>query len=76
LGSLSFRFGWWQSQTLPAPKDIPDWLNYILLKILGLGITAIAVSQGSSFWYDLLKKATGTSSLPGAASSEAGGPAG
>jgi hypothetical protein len=76
LGSLSFRFGWWQSQSLPASKDFSDWLNYILLKILGLGITAVAVSQGSSFWYDLLKKATGTSSMPGTANSDAAGPAG
>ena len=29
---------------------------FIFLKVLGLGITAAAVSQGSSFWYDLLKK--------------------
>jgi hypothetical protein len=77
LGPLSFRIGWWQSQSLPAPKNFSDWLTIILLKILGLGITAVAVSQGSSFWYDLLKKATGTSSLPAAAGSDGGGgPAG
>ncbi len=62
MGSLSFRVGWWQAQDLPASRNPIDWLNFILLKLLGLGITAVAVSQGSSFWYDLLKKATGTSS--------------
>jgi hypothetical protein len=78
LGSLSFRVGWWEGQSLPSSKDFVDWLNFILLKLLGLGITAVAVSQGSSFWYDLLKKATGTSSsMPSAASNDASsGPAG
>jgi hypothetical protein len=77
LGSLSFRIGWWQASSLPAPKSLPDWITFVLLKILGLGITAVAVSQGSSFWYDLLKKITGTSSVQGAASSDgSGGPAG
>ena len=77
LGSLSFRIGWWQASSLPAPKTLPDWITFVLLKILGLGITAVAVSQGSSFWYDLLKKVTGTSSVPSAASSDgSGGPAG
>ncbi len=78
LGSLSFRVGWWERQSLPSSKNFVDWLNFILLKLLGLGITAVAVSQGSSFWYDLLKKATGTSSsMPSAASNDASsGPAG
>jgi hypothetical protein len=77
LSSLSFRIGWWQAQNLPASKNLVDWLNFILLKLLGLGITAVAVSQGSSFWYDLLKKVTGTSSVAGATSSDvSGGPAG
>jgi hypothetical protein len=77
LGPLSFRIGWWQTQSLPAPLSIPDWITFVLLKILGLGITAVAVSQGSSFWYDLLKKATGTSSVRGVTTSEvSSGPAG
>ena len=77
LGALSFRIGWWQSQSLSAPKNFTDWLSFVLLKLLGLGITAIAVSQGSSFWYDLLKKVTGTPSSPGASSGDgSGGPAG
>jgi hypothetical protein len=77
LGTLSFRIGWWQTQSLPALRSIPDWITFVLLKILGLGITAVAVSQGSSFWYDLLKKATGTSSFPGATTSDVrSGPAG
>jgi hypothetical protein len=77
LGSMSFRIGWWQSQTLALPTNPFDWLNFIFLKFLGLLITAVAVSQGSSFWYDILKKITGAPSAPAGSSSETtSGPAG
>lgn len=57
LGEYSIRVGWWQTQQLPAANaSASAWIGFIVLKILGLGITAMAVSQGSSFWYDLLKK--------------------
>ncbi len=59
LGAYSLRLGWWQAQSLPAPTSPLSWLSFVLLKLTGLGITAIAVSQGSSFWYDILKKLTG-----------------
>lgn len=66
LSAFSIKIGWWQTQQFPSTSDIPGWAIFILLKVLGLGITAAAVSQGSSFWYDLLKKvsspATSTSS--------------
>ncbi|HET7143990.1 MAG TPA: hypothetical protein VFI68_08235 [Anaerolineales bacterium] len=66
LGKFSIRIGWWQTQEFPPSSDIAGWALFIFLKVLGLGITAAAVSQGSSFWYDLLKKvsapATSTSS--------------
>jgi hypothetical protein len=39
--------------TTPLPQDAQGWL----LKILGWVITWVAVSQGSSFWYDVLKRA-------------------
>jgi hypothetical protein len=39
--------------TTPLPQDAQGWL----VKILGLVITWVAVSQGSSFWYDVLKRA-------------------
>lgn len=45
------HIGWWQMDTPEGNLPI-----YLLLKVLGLGLTAAAVSQGSSFWYDLLKK--------------------
>jgi hypothetical protein len=64
LSKLSIRIGWWRTQNLPADGSIGDWVSFILLKIIGLGLTVVAVSQGSSFWYDLLKKLTGQSSSP------------
>jgi hypothetical protein len=62
LGALSFRFCWWKTPVTPAPSSFGDWLGYVVSKLTGLAITAAAVSQGSSFWYDLLKKLTGSSS--------------
>ncbi|MDO8753023.1 MAG: hypothetical protein Q7J80_03930 [Anaerolineales bacterium] len=66
LGQFSIKIGWWQTQELPKTPDVGAWALFIFWKALGLGITAAAVSQGSSFWYDLLKKvsapATSTSS--------------
>lgn len=70
LGDLTLRFGWWQTQQYPQGPDIEAWALFILLKALGLGITAIAVSQGSSFWYDLLKKITSPAKSSGADSSQ------
>jgi hypothetical protein len=59
LEKYSIKIGWWQTQQLPSNgAPVMDWVSFILLKVIGLGITAMAVSQGSSFWYDLLKKLT------------------
>jgi hypothetical protein len=32
--------------------------------MVGLSLSVVAVSQGSSFWYDILKKLTGKTSNP------------
>lgn len=56
LGELDvINPGWFMNE---QPKSgLPgDWASFILMKTLGLGLTMAAVSQGSSFWYDLLKK--------------------
>lgn len=58
LGDLSIKIGWWQTERPTAGATAGDWLLFVVLKTLGLGLTAAAVSQGSSFWYDLLKKLT------------------
>lgn len=56
LSQYSIKIGWWQTQQFPQTNDIGAWALYIFLKALGLALTAAAVSQGASFWYDLLKK--------------------
>jgi hypothetical protein len=47
---LEYHNDWWNT------RNTADNPNAILLKILGLAITWGAVSQGSSFWYDVMKK--------------------
>ena len=72
LGVYSLRLGWWNVQGLPAGSTPLQWISFVLLKLLGLGITAVAVSQGSSFWYDLLRKLTGQGTPAAPESPEAG----
>lgn len=37
-------------------ENIPQTSIDILIKVLGLAITTVAAAQGSSFWYDMLKR--------------------
>ena len=69
LGDLSIQIGWWRTERPAAGATPAEWAVFVILKALGLGITAVAVSQGSSFWYDLLKKL----SSPGSSSSKSSG---
>lgn len=48
----------WSQAGLPG--DFSGWV----LKIVGLLITGIATAQGSSFWYDILRKVNPKSSTP------------
>ncbi len=73
LGVLSIKIGWWQNQNIPVQTSTVGWIQFILLKFAGLLITAVAVSQGSSFWYDLLKKLTGQSSSSSSGGGGGGG---
>jgi hypothetical protein len=73
LAKFSIKVGWWQTQQFPQSSDVFDWSSFILLKILGLGITAAAVSQGSSFWYDLLKKLSSPATSSSSSKSSDGG---
>jgi hypothetical protein len=59
LSRLTIRIGWWQTQALPTTNLFGDWVGFIFLKILGLGLSVMAVAQGSSFWYDLLRRIAG-----------------
>ncbi len=73
LSAYSLRIGWWQSDTLPPAGTGPiQWVTFVVLKLLGLGITAVAVSQGSSFWYDLLRRLTGQRAPAAADATDAG----
>ena len=40
------------------PGNNPNWLGLILQKLIGLGLTTIAVAQGAPFWFDLLQRLT------------------
>jgi hypothetical protein len=56
LSDLTLNFGWWRTELPGSDADAMEWLVFVLLKAAGLGFTVAAVSQGSSFWYDVLKK--------------------
>jgi hypothetical protein len=75
LNTLSIvKFGWWQMEgALPTDANALDWTGFVLLKLLGLGLTAACVSQGSSFWYDLMKKMTTSPAKSSSTSSSVGG---
>lgn len=73
LGKFSIKIGWWQTQQFPQSTNIGAWALFIFLKALGLVITAAAVSQGSSFWYDLLKKLSSPATSTSSSKSTGGG---
>lgn len=76
LSQYSIKIGWWQAQQFPEGNNVGDWALFIFLKVLGLGVTAAAVSQGSSFWYDLLKKLTSPTSSSSKSSTSGGSSSG
>lgn len=41
------------------PWENDNWFSFLLVKIGGLSITAIAVAQGAPFWFDILRRLTG-----------------
>jgi len=67
------KVGWWQTELPEAGSGLGGWAMFVLLKVLGLGLTAVAISQGSSFWYDLLKKITTPTSSSSSSTSSGGG---
>ncbi len=54
LKQLELPIGW--SRMPGDPREIPKDFQAWIAKILGLLFTAIAVSQGAPFWFDLLNK--------------------
>jgi hypothetical protein len=73
LSAFSIKIGWWQTQQFPESGAVGDWVLFFLLKIVGLGLTAAMVSQGASFWYDLLKKAASPTTSTSSSRSSGGG---
>ena len=73
LSAFTVKIGWWQGQNFPQNATAAEWISFSFFKIVGLGLTAVAVSQGSSFWYDLLKRLSGRSSAPKSTADEAKG---
>ena len=73
LKAYSIQVGWWQTQSVPQDGNVGTWIGFILLKVAGLSVTALAVSQGSSFWYDLLKRLTGNGGGKDVSSGDASG---
>lgn len=74
LGDLNIvRIGWWQTELPAVTSGLGGWAMFFLLKVLGLGLTATAISQGSSFWYDVLKKITTPASSSSSSTSSGGG---
>lgn len=55
LTQLNLKIGW-LANDWPSNGSFGDWIVFIFLKIIGLIITAACTSQGSEFWYRLLKK--------------------
>jgi hypothetical protein len=72
LGDITIKIGWWQTERPAAGADAMTWVSFVLLKILGLSLTVAAVSQGSSFWYDLLKKITSPATSASSSKSSGG----
>jgi len=57
LSTLGIPIGWVRNPAIPDdPRRFPDTAGSWILKILGLLITAFAISQGAPFWFDLLNK--------------------
>ena len=72
LGDVTIKIGWWQTEHPAAGADAMTWVSFVLLKIVGLSLTVVAVSQGSSFWYDLLKKITSPTTSTSSSKSSSG----
>jgi hypothetical protein len=62
LSVLEFPIGWVTEKAerkagTPAnPREIPRTRGEIILKSIGLLITGLAISQGSSIWFDILNR--------------------
>jgi hypothetical protein len=56
---LQVPLGWVSSDEQNDPRRVPDDAAGWLFKLVGLGITTVAMTFGSPFWFDLLKRFVG-----------------
>jgi hypothetical protein len=58
VDSLGLPLGWIgaTAQNAADPRRIPGTAQGWLLKVFGIFLTGLAISQGSPFWFDLLNK--------------------
>lgn len=63
LSALALPIGWRlkvadrDALTPPDPREIPASFGEIFFKLVGLLLTGLAISQGSSLWFDILNRA-------------------
>jgi hypothetical protein len=55
-GAVQGILGWAPSSNPHDPRRVPNGWNAILIKIIGLLITAFAAALGAPFWFDMLNK--------------------
>jgi hypothetical protein len=53
LENIGIPLGW---GSFPDYTDAWEWWRIVLLNALGLALTAVALTMGAPFWFDLLKK--------------------
>ncbi len=41
---------------LLSPSNNPDWIGFLIRKLIGIAITSLAIAQGAPFWFDLLNR--------------------
>ncbi len=54
VSELSIPLGW--SLDEDDPRDVPRDVGEVIMKLLGIFVTAAALTFGAPFWFDLLKK--------------------
>ena len=58
ISGLGLPLGWVRSNPAHAndPRRVPGSFGGVLLKLFGIFMTGLAISQGAPFWFDLLNK--------------------
>jgi hypothetical protein len=59
LQGLGLNFGWGSDGMVQYPSrnaDSGEWIGFVATKLIGLLLTAMAVSLGAPFWFDVLNK--------------------